>query len=166
MLLSRSNDTVVYAMATLDVGLIVVLVEQIWDLSVLVIPFLFIGFFLLYLVQRNVDSFASLAISSQRDMALHYSGYVLIGIALGGVVQILASNSYMGAFAAAVPIVYGVLQQDLPDPTILQPATITDYAHFTWIAVPFLAVLAIVAGNILLQSVVALIFYSTIFWEL
>lgn len=155
-------------MAALDVGLVVTFVEHVWDVSVVFVPALFILFFVFYMTQREVPSFPSLAISSQRDMALHYSTYVLTGAVVGGIVAMLLPGSgvMLGALVAVLPVLYGLLREELPEPTVLQLDGVMDAVHLVWVGVPVLAAAAIVSGQILLQSVVALVFYATIFWEL
>jgi len=155
-------------MALVDVGVIVTAVEHIWAVSVAAVPAIFLAFFIIYLTQRDVPSFPSLAISSQRDMALHHSTYVLTGVVTGGLLNMMLPGIgvMLGAAVAMGPVFYGLVRKDLPPPTTLELSTISEAVHLVWIAVPLLAVTAIAANQIFLQSVVALVFYTTIFWEL
>ncbi len=152
-------------MATLP-GLTVQLLDAAWQLALLVIPLLYLGF-LGYGLARNDISIATV-ITSQRSYTLHVGVYTVAGLLAGGVpVLTLGSPAgvLIGGAAVFAATVYRVSDSPVPEPTPLDLDAWPDRVKLPWLAVPLLAAAAVATGNTLVQSVTALVFLSAVFWE-
>lgn len=149
------------------IDLILQVVEATWALSVTVAPAIFLVFFILYLSRRGkAPSYLSVIISSQRDSVLAYSMLLVPALVMGGAVNAFTGGLLPGVIVATLVAGYGVSTRPFPDPEPLDLHRISEYVHLVWVVVPVLSVAALVFGNLLLKSVLAVVFYAVIFWEL
>lgn len=163
------------------INIIVAAVEQTWDLSVTVAPVLFLTLFAYFLARRGTSNgFLSATVSGQRDMVLAYSEYLVFGLVLGGVTNLfLGTERVVGVLVVAAVFGYALLKQDPPETTVFTLKQVTDIVHLVWVGVLLVSLVGVFltfvalstsaeagTGLLLMKSVLAVVFYATIFWEL
>lgn len=166
------------------VSIIVSVVEHTWDLSIVVMPALFITLFAYYLIQQDEQTDVVAAFTAgQRDVILAYSPYLIGGFVLGGAVNYLLGGATVpGAVAVAGALGYAMLHQDVPEP--IKSQDVSAYLHHAFWALVLtgsITVIVLLAGTTfmvittstglswgieLTQHVLAVVFYAVVFWEL
>ncbi|MFB6265635.1 MAG: hypothetical protein ABEI07_00960 [Candidatus Nanohaloarchaea archaeon] len=140
-------------------------VDAAWKLSIQVLPFFYLGF-LAYALYRG-GGLVEEAVESQYVQPLHFGPYLLAGI-LAGSVFVLAAEGIvpviLGGLTALSACVYGYKRKGEPGlrGTGFEGLELLKAA---WLIVPVLSAGAIVLQSVLLKSLVAVVFYSTVFWE-
>ncbi|MDY6774110.1 MAG: hypothetical protein SVS85_02820 [Candidatus Nanohaloarchaea archaeon] len=154
-------------MATL-VGLVLELVEASWKLSVEFLPLLYLGFLGYALAEDQENSLLATAVRSQESYTLHYGLYIVAGLVVGGLsVSVLGGMEGLlsGGAVALTACIYGYMKEGVPEMEELELESWTEGIELLWLIVPLLAVAGLVTGDPLVKSVVALAFYSAVFWE-
>lgn len=136
-----------------------------WELSTLVVPALYLAA-LGYTVWTPDGTVVERVVTSQRGLVLQYGPAVTAGIILGGAATVLAGSVVPGLTIIVGVTLYTVWREAPRKPERIRLETWQGRLRLPWVAVPVLAAGAVLTGDVLLRSVVAVIFYSTIFWEL
>lgn len=163
-------------------GAIVAAVEQTWNLSVAVVPILFVVLFIYYLSQqRDTAGLVELVISSQRDVMLVFTPYLVAGFVTGGVVNMMLAGDGIlpGAVVVALALGAAILNRKTPEPTRFEPERPGDVIHLFWVLVLIGSILTTLLMLVtvstdaatgtplqVVKSVLAVVFYATMFWEL
>lgn len=160
------------------IDLILEIVEHSWELSVAVLPVLFAVFGLLAVaggatsMLRNsgtdLTSFMSLLVASQRDLVTQYGVHLVAGLVLGGTVNafLVFESLLPGALVTLVVLAYAHRVLPVPEAE-MDLSSLQSYVYTgTWLVMPLVALAALVSMSLLLQSVVALVFYTAVFWRI
>lgn len=147
---------------------IIAIVEQVWAVSILVIPVLFLGFLAVYGYRhRGAAPWSAMLARSQRDLTLQYGLYVTAGCYLGGTVAyLLPDGVVLGAVVAATFAVYAYLAEPFPDAGTVTFTGKQGLYNIVWSVTPVLALAAVLSGAVVVQQVVTLIFYAALFWAI
>ncbi|MDY6766238.1 MAG: hypothetical protein SVW77_02620 [Candidatus Nanohaloarchaea archaeon] len=151
-------------MATLP-GLTVTLLDAAWQVALVTVPLLYLGF-LGYGLARHGSSLAAV-VTSQRGYTVRYGTYTVAGLLLGALPVLAVGRTtgvLIGAAITAAATFYGVLQEESAS-VGLDLSTWRGRLRLPWTLVPVLAVAAAVSRTPLLQSLAALVFLSAVFWE-
>ncbi len=146
----------------------VAVLEAAWDLSLIAVPPLYIaalGYGLLRLDGTAVER----VVASQRDLVLQYGLMVVAGLVAGGVAAVLVAGragTWLGTGIAGLSAVVAAAREDPVEPRDIDLGAWRDRLALAWLAVPAVALAGLVTGDLVVRSVAALVFYSTIFWEL
>lgn len=149
-------------------SLTVAVLEATWRLSLLAVPAIYLAM-LLYVPLRDDGTVVERLATSQRGLVLQYGQVLVAGLIGGGAVRVLVGGGIgtaAGAVVAAAAGVVAVVQEEPRPPRKMHLDTWRGWPALSWLAVPVLAAAALVTGDVVVRSAVALIFYSTIFWEL
>lgn len=146
---------------------IIAIVEQVWAVSMLVIPVLFLGFLAAYWYRHRDAALTAVLVRSQRDLTLQYGLYVTAGCYLGGTVAyLLPDGVLLGAVIAAAFAVYAYMSEPFPEAGAATFTGKQGVYNVVWAVTPVLALAAVVGGVPVVQQVVALIFYAALFWAI
>lgn len=145
------------------------IVASVWDLSMAVMPVVFLSALAYYWERGDADDALALVVTGQRGMVLRYGIYLIAGLVLGGTLHTFVGTgtSFMiGIIIGGLFGVYGLVSEDLPAAAPVEFAAWHDYRALLWLGVPLLAAAALVTQHTVLLNLTALIFYGVIFWEL
>lgn len=146
-------------------GLLIELVSAAWQLSLVVIPVLYLVF-----LGHSLGRERSLAaaVHSQRGYTRHYGVHVAAGLLAGGA-SLMAigggAGAVLGGAVALAAWLYSYLERDVPERQEVDTASWRGRLALSWLLVPLLAAAALATMAPLLQSLVALVFLTTVFWE-
>lgn len=149
-------------------GLVLQLIEASWQLSLAFLPLLYLGFLGDAVGHEDTGSFWETIIWGQRSYTLGYGVYTVAGLLLGALPLLaLEGNTGLlaGGLVAGAATVYGYMKTDLSGPRELDLGIWNDRLRLPWLLVPLLSVAALATGDLLLKSLVALVFLSAVFWE-
>ncbi len=155
--------------------LVLQIIEHSWELSVAVIPVLFAVFGLIGVVSgvialSHVDRsrFVEIVVVSQRDLVAHYGIHLVAGLLTGGVLNLFLPGESLvpGAVAAIGVLAYAHVRLPVPDTGITLESA-QDYLYTgIWLVLPWFALAALALSDILFMSLVALVFYTALFWRI
>lgn len=154
------------------IDVILQIVEHTWDLSAAVLPYLFLAAAVLSLAAvasgRRTDDLLDLLVASQRGIVTAYGTYLVAGLVVGGAINAFFTVERLvpGAVVATGFLLYAYTAVKEPEPVFELDTWKHHLIYGCWLVVPVVAVAGLVSMSLLLQSVVALAFYSTLFWRI
>lgn len=147
-------------------GIAVAVLDATWQFSVHLVPVILLA--LAGIAAWATDDLVAAAVRSQQVLTVRYGLALVAGLVAGGVVSAAAPG--IGGLAAGAVIVavagWWAVERHGTDVDPLPLEGWRDRARLAWLALPVLAVAALASGDLLLKHVVAVLFYSTIFWEI